>query len=387
MIKSNLSRIITTVSISALVFGCAKDVSHPMYTPSKYLQQYQHESFDEYLKHTEQWVRGNRVYFGHDKQKEHDAILPFELIPDTPNGKGILLVHGLGDSPFSYVDIAPELAEQGFLVRVILLPGHGTKPADLMLPSLEDWQLIVKHHKELLESKVDDVWLGGFSTGANLVTSLAYEDKDIEGLLLFSPAFMPRDSKAKLTPYAKWVSDWAEQTQEYNYTRYISLAMNGAAVYYETSVEVRKDIKDAKLTTPTFMVLSEKDETIDSQFARDAFINQFEHQANLLTWYGEEELDHPQIKTLTMNLPEQHITSGSHISPVSSPSNSVYGVNGEIRICFEEQPMQIDCTSSNDVWYSAFGDGNPEHVRARLAYNPYFDESMKDLASFVNTVE
>jgi predicted esterase len=48
----------------------------------------------------------------------------------------------------------------------------------------------ISHHIKLLEKEVDELGLGGFSTGANLVTSYALEnEKDISGLLLFSPGF------------------------------------------------------------------------------------------------------------------------------------------------------------------------------------------------------
>ncbi|MEZ9465093.1 alpha/beta hydrolase, partial [Vibrio splendidus] len=80
--------------------------------------------------------------------------------PVSPNGKAVLLVHGLGDSPYSFKDIATHLAEQGYLVRTVLLPGHGSRVGDLMQPSLEDWQGVVAHHTQLLEQEYDSVWLG-----------------------------------------------------------------------------------------------------------------------------------------------------------------------------------------------------------------------------------
>ena len=85
----------------------------------------------------------------------------------------MLLVHGLGYSPFSFTDVAQHLADQGYLVSSILLSGHGSKVGDLMLPSLEDWQNVVHHHTQLLKEQTEEIWLGGYSTGVNLVTSEA----------------------------------------------------------------------------------------------------------------------------------------------------------------------------------------------------------------------
>ncbi|BBI59892.1 hypothetical protein HSBAA_11980 [Vreelandella sulfidaeris] len=50
---------------------------------------------------------------------------------------------------------------------------------------------IIAHHAKLLAAEVDELWLGGFSTGGNLVTSHAFSDDNVDGLLLFSPGFYP----------------------------------------------------------------------------------------------------------------------------------------------------------------------------------------------------
>ncbi|MFS1982959.1 alpha/beta fold hydrolase [Vibrio breoganii] len=367
--------------------GCASEPEDPQFVASKSLQPYMQEDYQTYLAETQQWLLENRVFFTDDKQTELSAVAPFELVPQNPNGQGILLVHGLGDSPFSYVDIAPDLAAQGYLVRVILLPGHGTRAADLSLPELEDWQNVVAHHYQLLNEKVEGVWLGGFSTGANLVTALAYQQPTVKGLLLFSPAFKPRNSLAKYSPYAKWFVDWEGKTKEDNYTRYNSLHMNGAATYYETSAVVRDYIDDAGYDKPTFVMLSEADETIDSQYAVGQFSERFTNSQNELLWFGETQYKDERITRYSMDLPQQKILSASHISLVFSPDNPIYKRDGEVRLCFREQPegMPEDCSevASDQVWFAAFGDGEETQVRARISWNPYFDQSMQKLNRFL----
>ena len=44
---------------------------------------------------------------------------------------GVVLVHGYTGSPSSMRPWAEYLNQQGYTVRVPLLPGHGTKPEDL----------------------------------------------------------------------------------------------------------------------------------------------------------------------------------------------------------------------------------------------------------------
>ncbi len=113
------------------------------------------------------------------------------MAADLEPQKGILLVHGLGDSPYSFTDIGPVLADNGFLVRTLLLPGHGTRPGDMLNVQIDQWRALLKKQTEILEQEVDQVYLGGFSTGANLVTELALQDERIAGLVLFSPRLSP----------------------------------------------------------------------------------------------------------------------------------------------------------------------------------------------------
>ena len=64
---------------------------------------------------------------------------PFELAPerrrcaragDGRHNKAALLIHDLGGTPYEMRDVARAFAEACYLVRAILLPGHGTVPGD-----------------------------------------------------------------------------------------------------------------------------------------------------------------------------------------------------------------------------------------------------------------
>ncbi|OBT12130.1 esterase [Vibrio sp. UCD-FRSSP16_10] len=382
----NKPSVILSFCLVAIV-GCTNKNEAPEFIASDSLQPYMQNDFAQYQLQTRQWLNQHRVFMTLDHEAEINAVAPFELIPSKPNGQGILLVHGLGDSPYSYHDIAPLLAEKGFVVRVVLLPGHGTRAADLSLPTIEDWQQFVTHQYDLLNKKVDGVWLGGFSTGANLVTALAYQQSEVKGLLLFSPAFKPRNSLARFSPIASWFVDWESKVKEDNYTRYNSLPMKGAATYYKTSKAVSEDIEAENFTKPTFMMLSEADETIDSQYAVKAFTEHFTNTNNSLLWFGETQFNDPRITDFTMELPKQKIISASHISLAFSPNNPIYSRNGEIRLCFNEQPQNApqDCrkAASDKIWFGAYGSGNEEMIRARITWNPYFAQSMQHMTQFL----
>ena len=94
------------------------------------------------------------------------------------------MIHGLGDSPWTFTDLGKTLADQGYLVRTMLLPGHGTRPADMIGVTSEDWTKVVNEQVALLKKQYPKIWLAGFSTGCNLALDYSEEHPDdVEGLL------------------------------------------------------------------------------------------------------------------------------------------------------------------------------------------------------------
>tara|TARA_R110001592_G_scaffold259970_2_gene524237 strand:+ start:136 stop:1299 length:1164 start_codon:yes stop_codon:yes gene_type:complete len=365
----------------ALLTACSQSNTDPNFQASESLPSYSQDNFQQYIDETKQWLSQHRVFKTDDIEKELQANIPFELMPEKANGDAVLLVHGLGDSPHSFMDIAQHLTSQGYLVRALLLPVHGSKVGDLMLPTLEDWQNVVRHHIKLLKTKSNKLWLGGYSTGANLVTSEALNDDDIEGLLLFSPAFKPESSVVKWAKAASYVLTWADQDPETNYTRYNSLPMNGAAIYYDTVKIVQNDLQNTTYNKPVFMIISEGDSVIDTAFPTTVFQKQFINKNNQLIWQGERDLSVPKTTRFSMKLPALQIVNGSHMGLLFSPNNTEYGTEAAIRICNNGQAkeQQKACEQGGDVWFSSYGLIEEGKTLARLTYNPYFEQSMEKL--------
>jgi len=369
------------LSSVVLLTACSQANLNPNYQVAESLPSYSQDNFQQYINETREWLLANRVFKTDDIEKELQANLPFELTPKNPNGDAVLLVHGLGDSPYSFIDIAEHLASQGYLVRTVLLPGHGSKSGDLMLPSLQDWQGVVHHHIDLLKNRSNRLWVGGYSTGANLVTSEALKDQSIAGLLLFSPAFKPEKSVVKWAGLASYFVTWADQDPEVNYIRYNSLPMHGAAVYYDTAAAVQKDLQDITYNKPVFMMMSEGDRVIDRAFPTDVFEKQFVNSRNHLVWLGEEDLSSSKSTRFSMDRPDLHIVNGSHMGLLYSPDNTEYGEKANITICNNGQSEEQEkaCEAGEDIWFSSYGWRVEGKTLARLTYNPYFEESMTEL--------
>jgi len=119
----------------------------------------------------------------------------FEITPDTPVG-GVLLLHGLTDSPYSLRSLGAELGSRGFRVVGLRLPGHGTAPSGLLTFEVEDMEAATRLVMRDLRAKLGPdkpIFIVGYSNGAALAVSYSMSVLEGEplprpaGLVLISP--------------------------------------------------------------------------------------------------------------------------------------------------------------------------------------------------------
>ncbi|MFC6981288.1 alpha/beta hydrolase [Microbulbifer taiwanensis] len=286
--------------------------------------------------------------------------------------------------------MGPLLAGRGFLVRTLLLPGHGTKPEDLMSPDFRDWQQLVEDQVALLKEEVEQIYLGGFSTGANLVTEYALGDPSVQGLLLFSPAFKSDSALDWVTPILSWFRPWLMEPDDsrphQSEVRYMNTPTNGFALYYKSSRAVRNALARRRFDKPALLVVTEHDSVVDVASIREIFERRFGHPASRMIWYGELAAGEQQDRRILVrsdSLPEQNISQFSHMSVLFSPRNPLYGIGADQRICWNGQSPEdyASCLAGEQVWYSAWGYRESGKVHARLTYNPYFDWQLEVMDS------
>lgn len=367
--------------------NCTLAPDKPRFTESPDLPSYLQPSFAQYQKETVNWLKENRVYVSDNKAAEIAANSPFELQPKEESKRGVLLVHGLAGSPYYFKDIAKELVKKGFIVRVMLVPGHGSRPADLKRIGLSDWQKSVKHQIKLFKQQVDELWLGGFSTGANLVTSEAISDPDIEGLFLFSPGFKSSRKGLFLAPLASRFIDWVDVDEVTgNYTKYESLTTQAAANYYRSAQEVVNKVKKYQYDKPVLVTISEDDIVIDSKAIYQMFSESMTHPDSRLIWYGTEQgFTDKRVIVREKSLPSERISTFSHMNVLFDEDNPFYGKQGEYRFCnadliFEEYEK---CQLGIETWYAEYGYSDGDRIYARLSWNPYFSFLSESISSLV----
>ena len=119
----------------------------------------------------------------------------FVLDAASPVG-GVLLLHGMSDSPYSLRALGKTLNQRGYQVVGLRLPGHGTAPSGLRYVSWQDMAATVELAMEHLAKSLGPkpIHMIGYSTGAPLAldfTLKVIEENQVvipASLVLISPA-------------------------------------------------------------------------------------------------------------------------------------------------------------------------------------------------------
>lgn len=382
--RTTARRSLLMLSLVLGVVSCASHLPPPPVTPTASFQDYQQQALKT--------LTEGRAYRGARAAEEAALNAPREWRPTGAVRGGVLLVHGLGDSPWSFRDIGQALADQGFVARTVLLPGHGTQPADMLDVSMEQWREVVESQAALLQRDAGPVYLGGFSTGANLVLDHAYRHPEVAGLLLFSPAFRSSVSLDWLAPALRYVRPWLIETSPQSETipvRYSMVPTNGFAQFYRSSRLAQDHLGSAPFNRPVLMVLAEGDSVVDVAHAARSFHARFTHPASRLIWYGHQPPPtdgDSRVLVRTDLLPQWRISQFSHMGVLFSPDNPLYGPQGSLKLCRNSRDGDAirACEQGAQVWYSDWGYSEPGKVHARLTFNPYFELQTRVMAEVMD---
>jgi carboxylesterase len=113
---------------------------------------------------------------------------------------GILLLHGFTGSPVSLRPLCELLSKRGFAVEMPRLPGHGTRPRDLLPTRYADWRAAAGVALNRLRSRTQTVVAVGLSMGGTLVLDLATTEK-LSGAVTINAQILDRGGLiVKLAP-------------------------------------------------------------------------------------------------------------------------------------------------------------------------------------------
>jgi esterase/lipase len=228
------------------------------------------------------------------RKSKPDWNRSFELSSDKARG-GVLLIHGMSDSPYSLHSLGKALNERGYWIIGMRMPGHGTAPSGLRHVSRHDMAAAVRIGMAHLDKRVDGkpLHMIGYSTGAPLALEFALDALEGEtapvpgSLILVSPAIGIHPS-AGLASFKDWLSnipglDGLAYTQiqpEFDPYKYNSFATNAADVVHRLTRSVAGRVEQRAGTEPDIVlppVLVFKS-TVDATVTTEAVVdNLLEH--------------------------------------------------------------------------------------------------------------
>lgn len=167
---------------------------------------------------------------------------------------GIVLLHGLSDSPYSMRSLGQLLNKDGFHVVGLRIPGHGTVPSGLLDVKWQDFTAAVRIAVRHVREKIGPdrpLYIAGYSNGAALAVeySLAVlEGEDLpaaDGLVLLSPAIAVSPVAAlaiwqarfsRITGLEKLA--WNSITPEFDPYKYNSFPVNAGDQIYKLTQSI-----------------------------------------------------------------------------------------------------------------------------------------------------
>jgi alpha-beta hydrolase superfamily lysophospholipase len=213
----------------------------------------------------------------------------FELTADDPVG-GVLLLHGMSDSPYTLRTLGTTLNERGYQVVGLRMPGHGTAPSGLKSVRWEDMAAAVRLGAIHLADAVGSgpIHIVGYSTGGALALNFALDALEGEvspvpaSLVLISPAVGVHPAAA-LAGFKNGLSAvpglgglaWLQVAPEFDPYKYNSFATNAGALVHRLTRRVSQRIRDRsrsnpdEVLPPTRVVKS----TVDATVSNDAVID------------------------------------------------------------------------------------------------------------------
>jgi alpha-beta hydrolase superfamily lysophospholipase len=229
----------------------------------------------------------------------------FEFPANTPVG-GVLLLHGMSDSPYSLRALGEKLNQRDYWVIGLRLPGHGTAPSGLTSISWQDMAVAARLGMEHLASKVGKrpIHIVGYSTGAPLAIDFALNALEGSGsvvpasLVLISPAIGIHATAA----LAKWKRRlsyvpglgrlaWLSVLPEFDPYKYNSFATNAAEQVHSLTRSVARRIAarsrsaPGEILPPTLVFKSTVDATVSTNAVVDRLLKHLKPQRHELVLF------------------------------------------------------------------------------------------------------
>ncbi len=305
---------------------------------------------------------------------------------------GVILIHGLLDSPYCMSSLFDHFRAQPLCVRSVLLPGHGTVPGDLLSVRCEAWQQATAHAIDSLRGKVKKLIVVGYSTGATLALQYASTHGGIDGLVLFAPALKVRTRLIGITRWhdqlGRWWPRWRwlQLLREDDRGRYSSVTMNSAYQVHRLSQQFKSL---AEKSAPPLMLITTDDDSVICNQTCYRFFEQQTHPRNRAIHYTADPKPtrDPRIEHRYSRYDELKIVDFSHVCLAIAPNHPQWGQASQFKDFAHYQDKHGHVTKRPQHKPHALGSVSRHNRRhydlQRLHYNPDFANLMRDVDGFI----
>jgi esterase/lipase len=338
-----------------------------------------------------------------------DANSPYEWIPQNKNARnpitkkfkrGVLLIHGLFDSPYILESVAKHFIRRDYLVRTILLPGHGTVPGDLLNVSFPTWLKATSFGVRSFYHDVDHLYVCGFSTGGTLSLCQAYQNDFIKGLILLAPAIQLRRQLAIISALNKLMVrtiggiKWYSRDDTVDYAKYHSITLESAHQVHLLTKRLQALSEQKTLEIPIFMSASTDDEVLSANAAIDFFkkLTNPESRMNVYTTRPRDYGDR-RITCFNSAYPAEKILNFSHVSIPVAPDHPHYGEFNDLQdlpdyvLPYNKYFVRKD-KQNGEIFKGAITKENLQRYHLqRLYYNPDFYQMITRVDEFITSIE
>jgi len=228
------------------------------------------------------------------------------VFPNEQPTAGVLLLHGLSDSPYSMRALGERLHKSGAWVLGLRLPGHGTAPSGLVETRWQDMaaaaRLAARRVKEAAADK--PFYVIGYSNGAALTieyTLATLDDNKLPGptgVVLLSPEI----GVDKIAAFAVWQARlghllgleklaWNSVIPEYEPFKYGSFSINAGDLAYRITnhiqerLSVMQDTGKLASMPPVLAFQSSADATVKPEALVDNFFARLPASSHQLVLY------------------------------------------------------------------------------------------------------
>ena len=238
----------------------------------------------------------------------------FELSSASPKA-GVLLLHGMSDSPYSLHRMGETLNQNNAWVLGLRYPGHGTAPSGLTQLRWQDMARAVELAINHLQDQVGNapIFIIGYSTGGALAVHYALQALEdvkkisLNGIVMIAPAI----GITPLAALAVWQArlgslpglnklKWNDIKLEYDPFKYNSFAVNAGDQVYRLTKDIKRLLAQHRLKgdlddlPPILAFQSSVDATVSSQALVDDLFKQLipaEHELMLFDLNRQADIE------------------------------------------------------------------------------------------------